>query len=133
MLYFRNVCQSVINWILAIENDPLGSLERFWSPKKISLRIIRFCKIPVFLANFPNFTNLQCPLESVDEGWHWRHKIFELQIYFYSRSQNFMSISRHNRLITKNRWGGEIILNLSPPRVGTSDYKELHAACLWKK
>ena len=82
--------------------------------QRISPKIIGFSKIRWNLANFQNFVNFQCALKSVDEGWRWRHKIFELQIYFYSPPQIFMKISHHDRFMTKNRWGGESYC-FSPP------------------
>ena len=120
MWYFRNVCPSVMNWILAIENDPLGSLERFWSPKKFSKNLVfrseksNFAKSLYFWLIFQILLIFNVPwkvLMRVDTG----------DIKFLSCKYTFIHDPKIScqYLVMIDWWrkiagGGEIILNFPP-------------------
>ena len=99
---------------------------------RISRDMTNFRKIVVILAIFGKSTIFQSPLQSVDEGWHRRHKIFETFNSSIIEPQKMMKKIDHGINLPKNSWGGEKPGDFfPPPRSGIADFKQRESA--WEK
>ena len=86
------------------------------SKMRISKVTSVFSNLLVKLAIFQKSTIFQCPLKSVDEGWHRRYKKFETFNHSIIEPQKIVGKFDDKRLMLKNTWGGGKRRPFSPPQ-----------------